>query len=209
MFGISTYSDTENFFTKLISQKSPDGTPMFRQIEYSTICPKCVEKGVREVCKHRRGELPHWHDSEEYAQLFQMMKKNSDIAMREIGGISADSSIQPFFSVSSTADLSSGVSADGQVVYVKDLENARADTIFISVDPCGEGSHSEYGIISCIFHSGELVVRTRFFFFYIYIYIVVSMAEDTTPWSLSSTARFPDFWLYTTRRAQTHERLHE
>ncbi len=159
MFGISTYGSPDNFFTKLLSKRLPDGTPMFRQIEYSTICKKCLEKGVREVCKHRRGELPHWHDSEEYAQIFQMLKDDPDIALKELGGISVDSSIRPYFTPNTISDLSTGMSSDGQVCYVKDLGNARADRIYISVDPCGEGSYSEYGIVSCIFSDGELVVR--------------------------------------------------
>lgn len=168
MFGISTYAEQDNFFTKLIAQRAPDGTPMFRQIEYSTICKKCIEKGVRDVCKHRRGELPHWHDSEEYSILFKMMEKNSDIAMREIGGISADSSIQPFFNPRVTADLAMGQSVDGQVNYIKDMGNARADQIYISVDPCGEGSHSEYGLVSCTFRPGELIVSIFPLFLYLH-----------------------------------------
>ncbi|MHA1684507.1 MAG: hypothetical protein ACTSUE_26450 [Promethearchaeota archaeon] len=173
MFGISTYAEQDNFFTQLIAQRSADGTPMFRQIEYSTICKKCIEKGIRDVCKHRRGELPHWHDAEEYSTLFKMMEKNSDIALREIGGISADSSIRPFFNPSTTADLAAGKSADGQINYVKNLGNARADRIYISVDPCGEGSHSEYGLISCTFSTGEMIVCIILFYFILLFFVVV------------------------------------
>jgi len=74
MVGISTYGEPTNFFTKLLNYRAPDGSRMFRQIEYTTICKKCLAKGVKEVCKHRRGELPHWHDAGEYAQIFEMLK---------------------------------------------------------------------------------------------------------------------------------------
>lgn len=169
MFGISTYGAPDNFFTKLIAQKLPDGTPMFRQIEYATICKKCIEKGVREVCKHRRGELPHWHDAGEYSQIFKMLEGNQDTALREIGGISADSSIRNYFDSAFTNELANLKSSDGMVNFVSNLGNQKANVIYISVDPCGEGSYSEYGMISATFMNGEVIVSSFFFFFLIAI----------------------------------------
>ena len=162
MIGISTYGEPNNFFTKLLNHRAPDGSRMFRQIEYTTICSKCREKGVKEVCKHRRGELPHWHDAGEYAQIFEMLKDDPDIAMKELGGVSVDSSVKPFFSASLIHEMQSGESNVGDIKYVTDLRNAHQDTVYVSVDPSGGGQYSEYAIVSAIFTMNTMVVR--FFF---------------------------------------------
>lgn len=159
MIGISTYGEPNNFFTKLLNHRAPDGSRMFRQIEYTTICSKCREKGVKEVCKHRRGELPHWHDAGEYAQIFEMLKDDPDIAMKELGGVSVDSSVKPFFSASLIHEMQSGESNVGDIKYVTDLRNAHQDTVYVSVDPSGGGQYSEYAIVSAIFTMNTMVVR--------------------------------------------------
>lgn len=166
MIGISTYGEPTNFFTKLLALKAPDGTPMFRQIEYSTICKKCLEKGVKEVCKHRRGELPHWHDADEYAQLFQILKDDPDIALKELGGVSVDSSNQAFFDQDALRQMDNEMNESDDNQFVVNMGNAHHKRVFISVDPCGEGTWSDYGVVSCVFNQGEIVVSTLFFFFH-------------------------------------------
>lgn len=158
MIGISTYGEPTNFFTKLLNHRSSDGKPMFRQIEYTTICKKCRAKGVKDVCKHRRGELPHWHDAGEYAQIFEMLKDNPDIAMKELGGISIDSSVKPYFNAESIHQLKSGQCKEEGIKFIRDLRGAEYRHVFIAVDPCGGGSYSEYAIGSAVFNSDEMIV---------------------------------------------------
>lgn len=191
MFGISTYAEQDNFFTKLISQTNADGSPMFKQIEYSTICKKCFEKGIKNVCKHNKDKLPHWHDAEEYAILFKMMENNSDIAMREIGGISTDSSITSYFDPLKTSDLVLGVSIDGKTNYVVDLGKSMINTIFIAIDPCGGGKHSEYGLISCVFSQTQLIVRSFSFFFYFCFFFVCVCVCKIKRWNSTKDGLFP------------------
>jgi len=158
MIGISTYGEPTNFFTKLLNYRAPDGSRMFRQIEYTTICKKCLAKGVKEVCKHRRGELPHWHDAGEYAQIFEMLKDDPDIAMKELGGISVDSSVRPFFNAKRIQEIQSGVNAETGRPYTYDLRNAHQDTVFITVDPAGGGIYSEYALLSAVYTADKMIV---------------------------------------------------
>lgn len=158
MIGISTYGEPNNFFTKLLSQKAPDGTPMFRQIEYSTICRRCLEKGVKKVCQHRRGELPHWHDEHEYEQIFEMLKDDPDIALMELGGVSADSSVQPYFSKHMLMELKRMKTNSG-INFIVDLKGRIFNTVYITIDPCGQGTHSDYAILSAVYSENEMIVR--------------------------------------------------
>lgn len=158
MIGISTYGEPNNFFTKLLSQKAPDGTPMFRQIEYSTICRRCLEKGVKKVCQHRRGELPHWHDEHEYEQIFEMLKDDPDIALMELGGVSADSSVQPYFPKHMLMELKRMKTNSG-INFIVNLKGKQFDTVYITIDPCGQGTHSDYGMLSAVYSENEMIVR--------------------------------------------------
>jgi len=158
MVGISTYGEPTNFFTKLLNYRAPDGSRMFRQIEYTTICKKCLAKGVKEVCKHRRGELPHWHDAGEYAQIFEMLKDDPDIAMKELGGVSVDSSVRPFFSAQRIQEIQAGENPETGRPYTIDLRNAHQDTVFITVDPAGGGQYSEYALLSAVYTMDKMIV---------------------------------------------------
>lgn len=171
MIGISTYGEPTNFFTKLLNYRAPDGSRMFRQIEYTTICKKCLAKGVKEVCKHRRGELPHWHDAGEYAQIFEMLKDDPDIAMKELGGVSVDSSVRPFFNAQRIQEIQSGVNTESGRSYTIDLKNAHQDTVFITVDPAGGGIYSEYAILSAVYTMDKMIVSftlSPFSFFFLF-----------------------------------------
>lgn len=180
MIGISTYGDPTNFFTKLLNYRAADGSRMFRQIEYTTICKKCLAKGVKEVCKHRRGELPHWHDADEYAQIFEMLKDDQDIAMKELGGVSVDSSVKPFFNCQRIQEIQSGENMETGKSYTIDIKNAHQDFVFITVDPAGGGQYSEYALLSAVYTMDKMIVSNKkhiyFNFFFIYLdYICVCL----------------------------------
>jgi hypothetical protein len=86
VIGISTPLEANNFYSQMLEAKKPDGSPLFKTLEITTLCDACVAAGALE-CPHKT-ELPSWKTSERQDLVKQLMTvRSSDMFRREACGI--------------------------------------------------------------------------------------------------------------------------
>ncbi len=73
--GITTMGEDadSNFVNKLLETRNDDGQPLFRVIKITLVCPSCTKAGNETACRHRMGEVPHWHDERRHRDIEHMM----------------------------------------------------------------------------------------------------------------------------------------
>ena len=85
LLAISTPLDEGNFYSQLLSQKKPNGDPLFNAVEVRLLCDKCKEEGKLE-CPHVV-ELPPWKTSERQDLVRSLMSSDKAMYLREQLGI--------------------------------------------------------------------------------------------------------------------------
>jgi hypothetical protein len=73
--GITTMGEDAdtNFVSKLLETRNDDGQPLFRVVRITLVCPQCTKAGKETACRHRMGDVPHWHDERRHRDIEHMM----------------------------------------------------------------------------------------------------------------------------------------
>eukprot|EP00854_Cymbomonas_tetramitiformis_P000604 gene603-1018_t len=132
MLAISTPLDENNFYSTLLNMKDPltDG-PMFKVLEIKLICEVCAEKGVKDVCPHRRELIPPWkNDHRRELMTKALFEGQPRMYMQEQLGIPSGSDARCFDTASIDAFAATCVEMDC------DPRN-----VFIGIDTCGGGNN--------------------------------------------------------------------
>eukprot|EP00854_Cymbomonas_tetramitiformis_P006403 gene6403-7671_t len=89
LLAISTPLDENNFYSTLLRMKEPNSDePMFYVLEVTLICPACAERGIKDVCEHRRELLPPWKSDHRREEMTRMLfESQPQMYMQEQLGI--------------------------------------------------------------------------------------------------------------------------
>ncbi|KAK3249308.1 hypothetical protein CYMTET_41253 [Cymbomonas tetramitiformis] len=149
MLAISTPLDENNFYSTLLNMKDPltDG-PMFKVLEIKLICEACAEKGVKDVCPHRRELIPPWkNDHRRELMTKALFEGQPRMYMQEQLGIPSGSDSRCFDTVSIDAFAATAVALDTDPRHV-----------FVGIDTCGGGNNFMALVSGCYDRSNRLLI---------------------------------------------------
>lgn len=185
---ISTLRESTNHYSKMFALRRPDGTPVFKNIQISLVCEKCMLTDRPQDCTHKNSEMPRWLSSTNLETIKTLL---ADDTVRLFPG--SLPSARPSFQRSALLCLASfrrrnnhvprtkalllresmGISAESTTRAFKESSivafasrprsnPVRISHIFVAVDPSG-GGQSAFAVAStAITLSGDVMVRMRF-----------------------------------------------
>ncbi|KAK3237684.1 hypothetical protein CYMTET_52257 [Cymbomonas tetramitiformis] len=138
LLAISTPLDENNFYSTLLRMKEPNSDePMFYVLEVTLICPACAERGVKDVCEHRRELLPPWKSDHRREEMTRMLfESQPQMYMQEQLGI-------PSGADACCYDRESLVRFATRVRYHADTStvNPIGQNVYMAIDTCGGGNN--------------------------------------------------------------------
>ncbi|KAK3289990.1 hypothetical protein CYMTET_2593 [Cymbomonas tetramitiformis] len=138
LLAISTPLDENNFYSTLLRMKEPNSDePMFYVLEVTLICPACAERGVKDVCEHRRELLPPWKSDHRREEMTRMLfESQPQMYMQEQLGI-------PSGADACCYDRESLVRFATRVRYHVDTStvNPIGQNVYMAIDTCGGGNN--------------------------------------------------------------------
>lgn len=146
-------SVAEDFVSRLIDTKRPDGSFLIHTIKLVMICNDCKSKGKSSAmeCIHYKGFIPGHQDEKRHDDLKLMLRGLEDDFLTEIKGLSSQSNAVPAFSPESITLL-----ASSECIYNK--EDSFPE-IYLGIDPSGGGKASKYAFVAAVeSYKAELVV---------------------------------------------------
>lgn len=154
LLAITTLGGENNFISIMLKKLTPQGTPLFKYIEFKDVCERCERLGLKEKaqCKHLLGDRPHFHNLKSHRQVESIMQENFETYMVEVKNIEVNNNVIPAFDRSCVTDI----------LEVKPLyrDNHHIRHVFVAVDPACGGTRSKYAIVSCIYpdHIRDVVI---------------------------------------------------
>eukprot|EP00854_Cymbomonas_tetramitiformis_P009764 gene9764-11568_t len=138
LLAISTPLDENNFYSTLLRMKEPNSDePMFYVLEVTLICPTCAERGVKDVCEHRRELLPPWKSDHRREEMTRMLfESQPQMYMQEQLGI-------PSGADACCYDRESLARFAKRVRYQVDTStiNPIGHNVYMAIDTCGGGNN--------------------------------------------------------------------
>eukprot|EP00854_Cymbomonas_tetramitiformis_P023173 gene23173-28045_t len=140
MLAISTPLDENNFYSTLLNMKDPiTAGPMFNVVEIKLICDVCAQKGIKDVCPHRRELIPPWkNDHRRELMTKALFEGQPRMYMQEQLGIPSGSDARCFDFKALEAFEATKVQLDHSPSHV-----------FVSIDTCGGGNNLMAIISGC------------------------------------------------------------
>ncbi len=92
LFTITTVSDdSTGHFQEMLKLPRPDGNgyedKLFKQYQFSVVCPACLKLGIVAKCKHREKRLAPWHSMRKLKYVEAMMSTQPADLAREAYGV--------------------------------------------------------------------------------------------------------------------------
>ena len=144
LIAISTITDEDNYYTKMLDMSDRMGNPLFTVYRYSSVCDDCRESGDSKTCRHKRHLNPPWIDSDK--------RDTSIYAMEQLG-----------FGKIVEAEMYGNASKNGEEAFPPRITkrlfdqkrkafdiskmNNEPSHVFISIDPNGGGA-SDFALCS-------------------------------------------------------------
>lgn len=182
MWGLSTQGEDENMFNKMLPMKFADGRPIFTVYRVDLVCARCKRRGKdMDACMHNRYQLPHWQSQTQRTAAEEVLRQagQMDVIMKELRNICTNDAIHRCFNedvirmaqyaFAVQNGLGNVLSAEQRATgrsYLREMDNPdkpfEYTPYFITaVDPAGNGQHSQYTAVSCVFQNGKIWVRAR------------------------------------------------
>jgi hypothetical protein len=97
LFALSSPEGSNNYFSKLLNLKLPDGEPFFQVCDCQMICSDCrkLEMDQQILCNHVK-QTAHWLSSKKGARLKLLFAADPATAIKEFAGIVADDFVPCF-----------------------------------------------------------------------------------------------------------------
>lgn len=155
VLAISTPDDENNYYSKLLDAKTPDGKPIFHTIRVGLACQDCVNAGIAHECTHSLTQGPEWQSIRRRQNVAGILADDMDTYARETLGMIVTSSryaFQPQWITEWTK-------------RPKHVFSTSVGVIHCSIDPSGGGDQSNWAMVSMAFDAGREVVRFLFLFF--------------------------------------------
>lgn len=157
---LSSPDDEDNYYSKMINAKRPDGSKIFKTVQAVLICERCKENLPPEEavkCKHIK-HTAHWINDRR-TDTFAPLYEDAKLAMREFGGLITSNKMSAF----RTCEI--------ERFFSRELTRTLAapPVIITTADNSGAGS-SHLAITSGYFKHGsdEFVVSVCFIFFLLF-----------------------------------------
>lgn len=184
---ISTLRESTNHYSKMFALRRPDGTPVFKNIQISLVCEKCMLTDRPQDCTHKNSEMPRWLSSTNLETIKTLLADDTVRlfpASLPSARLPCQRSALPFVALfrrrndhlPRTKALllreSMGISAESTTRAFKESSivafesrprpnPVRISHIFVAVDPSG-GGQSAFAVAStAVTLSGDVMVRTR------------------------------------------------
>jgi hypothetical protein len=165
LLGISSPQSEDNYWSRLTNLKNNEGVPVFKNVNVKMACDACIAANKAADCIHKLSSLPYWKDAVKQKQLELIMSSDPDLYLRENFGLVTTDKIY-YFSSKMVMDFLSNPRWES---------NAKIDKVYVSIDPSGGGSGSNFAICSTFHCAGEVVVMCFFLLFLEYIFLYTSM----------------------------------
>lgn len=136
---ISTLTESTNHYSQFFKMKAASGDALFKTIQFSLICDKCLLTDNPEKCTHKLHELPRWLSASKIDVIKRMLCEDPAMFLRETMGICAEATARAF----------------REEKVIKFAERPRttllfnATHIYVSLDPAG-GGNSAFSICSLL-----------------------------------------------------------
>lgn len=184
MMGISTKkSSSFDLFTMLMKKRLPDGTPLFRTFEWKGVCDACERNGEEVTCEHKRGERPWWLERDDGGFMKKVMEDFYQDFMREFKGVEGNPLQKKVFDAELIDPLRG---RQGEI----DTHGEAFPYVFVSIDPHGGGTQSNYAIVSMVFDNDHGIVSNIFFYLFFYYFYCQRLHALST-----KLCRFSGSWM--------------
>jgi len=97
LFALSSPEGSQNYFSKLLTLKLPDGEPFFQVCDCQLICSDCrkLEREQQILCNHVK-QTAHWLSSKKSARINLLYAADPTTAIKEMFGLIEDDFIPCF-----------------------------------------------------------------------------------------------------------------
>ena len=154
LIGISTPSDSTNFYSELTELKDEAGESIFNVLKEGMICDECLGKPNAEDCPHRLQDKPPWKSQEKTGIAKAIYGDKTSIMNRELMGMITDEQ-QAAFEPSWTRAF---INRAPYVLRAID----RVEYLFSGLDPNAGGEGSDMTIVTAFYMNGCWMVSVRF-----------------------------------------------
>lgn len=146
--GVGEHNIVNEMFDRL---KSSGQQSMVKFLDIEYVCEECKKNNAAIHCRHRLDLIPYWLQPERM-DILKLMVPDPDSFIREILGLSVDSSVKLAFDPLMVDDLmATPFDTTSSLLYeIRD--------IYVSIDPAGGGKKSNYTITSCMYLPGNIQV---------------------------------------------------
>jgi hypothetical protein len=153
LIGITTMDSYYNPVNQLFEMKDENGESVFRVISFDFVCDECKEAGKEMTCDHLNSQLPPWlagNQMKKMQRVYELGEKSQQY-LAEMKGVLSDQLIQPLFNARALDRFEKK-----PCVPVDGLSASRH--IWVACDPYGQGTASDYGIVSMISEGPRRIV---------------------------------------------------
>jgi len=148
VLAISTPSDEDNYYSKMMEYKKPNGVDeLFHTIRIGLACKNCELAGVPHRCTHKLAEQPPWK-SQARLETLKSILSDDDYTREALGLVRGDS----------TYIFNNAWIKNFHERPVYDWQRP-PNVLYTFIDPSGGGDASNYAILTMGFESGKDVVR--------------------------------------------------
>jgi hypothetical protein len=142
LLAITTPQDPTNYFSRLLTYKRGDGSPLFLVQALGLACKECLEKNMAAKCNHMSNVLPKWKgEGRHETQRAIYSQHNKNMFSQETQGLIVEDATCVFRQEDIKAFADARPHYFGSAPFI----------VYSFVDPSGGGTQSAYVVFSMVY----------------------------------------------------------